>query len=214
MLHEFGHAVYDRYLDPALPRFLRGPAHTLTTEAVAMLNERFLRQADFLEGIAGMDPDSARRAEADSRSHKRDSMLVFLRWVLVMARFERALYESPEQDLCALWWDMVARHQWLDGSSRRAHPDWASKLHLAGAPVYYQNYLLGEMTASQLLAALRRETDGSIIGNPKVGQFFRERVFAPGAGLPWNARLREATGEELNPRYYIEDLRVREASPS
>ena len=32
MLHEFGHAVYDQSVDPALPFLLRAPAHTLTTE--------------------------------------------------------------------------------------------------------------------------------------------------------------------------------------
>ncbi|HRS53739.1 MAG TPA: M2 family metallopeptidase, partial [Bacteroidales bacterium] len=37
MLHEFGHAIYDKHIDINLPFFLRDPAHTFTTEAIAMM---------------------------------------------------------------------------------------------------------------------------------------------------------------------------------
>ena len=33
---------------------------------------------------------------------------------------------------------------------RAAAPDWAAKIHIATNPVYYHNYMLGEMMASQL----------------------------------------------------------------
>src|SRR3712207_9529008 len=37
MLHEFGHAVYDKNINPKLPYFLRTVAHTCTTEAIALM---------------------------------------------------------------------------------------------------------------------------------------------------------------------------------
>ena len=37
MLHEFGHAVYDKYVNPSLPYLLRTVAHTNSTEAVALM---------------------------------------------------------------------------------------------------------------------------------------------------------------------------------
>src|SRR5215210_2401943 len=37
MLHELGHAVYDKYIDPSLPYLLRTVAHTNTTEAIALM---------------------------------------------------------------------------------------------------------------------------------------------------------------------------------
>src|SRR5262249_27662156 len=40
MLHEFGHAIYDRECDRSLPWLLRGAAHALTTEGIAMLMGR------------------------------------------------------------------------------------------------------------------------------------------------------------------------------
>lgn len=209
MLHEFGHAAYDRYVAPELPFLLRDAAHTLTTEAVAMLSERLMRRAEFLEKIAGVEPARARELEAGQREQLRSRMLVFTRWVLVMTHFERGLYEDPGRDLSGLWWDLVARFQGLDGSARKTQPDWAAKTHLALAPVYYQNYLLGEMTASQFLGAMRREAGGPgapLVDNPAVGKFLVERVFRHGATLPWNARLAAATGEPLNPACFLADL--------
>lgn len=208
MIHEFGHAVYDSYIDPGLPFLLRHPAHTLSTEAIAMLNERFLQSADFLSIIAGVDRARAEEIEGDLKRQQSDRMLVFVRWVLVMTHFERAMYEDPSQDLNSLWWEIIERYQWLDGAERRSQPDWASKIHLACAPVYYQNYLLGEMNASQMLAAIKRGITGQpIIDNKMVGDFFRNRIFFPGAGKAWNDRLAEATGEKLNPKYFLDDLK-------
>ncbi|MEE9512950.1 MAG: M2 family metallopeptidase, partial [Anaerolineales bacterium] len=37
LLHELGHAVYDKYLDRELPWILRTPPHTLSTEAIAIM---------------------------------------------------------------------------------------------------------------------------------------------------------------------------------
>jgi peptidyl-dipeptidase A len=69
MLHEFGHAVYDKYLGDDLPFFLRETAHTLTTEAVAMLMGRFSRNAAWLERYAGLSrkkPAASRRRRVPS----------------------------------------------------------------------------------------------------------------------------------------------------
>jgi peptidyl-dipeptidase A len=64
--------------------------------------------------------------------------------------------------------------------------------------------------ASQLTAFLRREVlhgrRGSIRGVEAVGRFLRERIFAPGASLDWNELLVQATGEGLNPHYFVEEF--------
>ena len=89
----------------------------------------------------------------------RRELLVFVPWVQVMTRFERELYRDPDQDLGAIWWELVERYQRVDAAGRATRPDdWACKIHVALAPVYYHNYLLGEVTASQLAYALARET--------------------------------------------------------
>ena len=48
MLHEFGHAIYDRECDDTLPWLVRGAAHALTTEGIAMLMGRLPRDPQWL----------------------------------------------------------------------------------------------------------------------------------------------------------------------
>src|SRR5262249_45787063 len=151
MLHEFGHAVYDKYNDRSLPFVLRTPAHTLTTEAIAMLNGRMSKDPVWLNVIAGLSVSNAQRVSASARKTLRSEMLIFLRWAVTLVRFERELYRNPEQDLNRLWWQYVERFQKVAPPPGRDHADWASKVHLASSPVYYQNYVLGELMASQIL---------------------------------------------------------------
>ncbi len=191
-LHELGHAVYDKYIDPELPYLLRTHAHISTTEAIAMLFGRKSTDPEFLSKFCETpleDPQKAKRQISIN-------LLVFARWVLVMTHFERALYQNPAIDLHAFWWQCVEKYQNIKKPEGRDAPDWASKLHLACAPVYYQNYILGEMTASQLMRHLGN--------NP--GQYLKSRVFHLGARYPWEETLFQATGEKLNPRYFIEDI--------
>ena len=68
---------------------------------------------------------------------------------------------------------------------------------MALAPVYYQNYLLGELVASQLQATLHDRV-GGIVGRPAAGDLLRSEVFAPGWSVPWAALVRQATGEPLS----------------
>src|SRR5262249_34668759 len=55
MLHEVGHAVYDRNLDRSLPWLLRSQAHILSTEASAMLFGRLSKNPAWLREWAGAD---------------------------------------------------------------------------------------------------------------------------------------------------------------
>ena len=130
-----------------------------------------------------------------------------------MAHFERALYAEPGQDLSRLWWNLVERFQGIrPPGGRPTLPDWAAKLHIALAPVYYHNYLLGEMLASQLLNHLQNTvingTDpDAVVSSPRVGAYLREAVFAHGAALRWDHLTFAATGEDLNPEYFVAQLR-------
>jgi peptidyl-dipeptidase A len=208
MLHEFGHGVYDAGIDPALPFALRSVAHTLTTEAVALLMERHRFDAHWLRAVAGVPPAEAERLQAATRRHLAQQHLIFTRWVLVMCHFERALYADPDRpDLNRLWWELVERYQELRRPSPdHDQPDWASKIHLTSSPAYYQNYLLGELFGAQLQAALTRACAGRWVLNPAAGRFLTERLFRPGATHRWDALLERLTGEPLNTRYFLAAL--------
>lgn len=207
MLHEFGHAAYDKYVGSDLPFLLRQPAHTLSTEAIAMLLGRLTRDAVWLERRAGVPAAEARVIAGQVARALTVGQLIFVRWGLLIVNFERELYRNADRNLNELWWRMAAEFQGVTPPPDRNAPDWASKIHFSSAPVYYQNYLLGEMTASQLHHTLNRELGApSCADRPEAGRFLRERYFATGALHDWNETLRRATGEALNPDYFLQQF--------
>jgi peptidyl-dipeptidase A len=214
MLHELGHAVYSsKNIPRSLPWVLRTDAHILATEGVAMMFERFSKSGDWLVAMGVTVPDVKAYDEAGYRN-RRDQLLIFSRWVQVMLRFEKAMYEDPEQDLNRLWWDLVEKYQGVRRPEGRDSPDFASKIHVVSAPVYYHNYLLGQLFASQVHRTIAREVLNQAkdwprayyVKNPAVGEFMRERVFAPGLSLNWNELTRHATGEPLGPQAFAEEF--------
>ncbi|MFO7591761.1 MAG: M2 family metallopeptidase [Acidimicrobiia bacterium] len=205
MLHEFGHAIYDREVSTDLPWLLRGPAHALTTEGVAMLFGRLVRDPQWLGGVAGVLPDSLAGVADALAGARRSALLVFARWVLVMTHFEQRLYADPDGDLDGIWWELVERFQLVRRPDGRAAPDWAAKVHLAVAPVYYQNYLYGELVASQLSAALTKRA-GGIVDRPEAGRWLAEAFFSGGATLRWDDLVTAATGEPLTARHLAAEL--------
>jgi len=203
-LHEFGHAVYDRYISPDLPFFLRRPAHALSTEAVAILMQRFTQDGAWLKTVAGVGEEEAEGLSAGLSKLARLEKLIFVEWCLVMCHFERALYGDADLDRNACWWDLRERHQLIRRPEGRNEPDWAAKIHLAVAPVYYQNYLLGDLMASQLEARLREQSStGEMVDSRAVGRTLVDRLFRPGRLRDWQAALEHATGERLNPEHFL-----------
>lgn len=202
LLHELGHGVYDKYIDRDLPWMLRQPAHTLSTEAVAQLLGGLTSEPAWLTSVLGLSRKEANSLASQMHNIERAGRLIFTRWCLVMTYFELAMYADPERDLDTLWWDLVERYQMVRRPEGRRQPDWAAKIHVATVPVYYQNYELGNLVASQFADRLQR-TAGGIVGQPKAGRWLVERVFKPGAREDWAGHVRTATGEPLNPKYFV-----------
>ena len=190
-LHELGHAIYELSLDADLPWLERQPAHILTTEAIAMLHGRRARDAAFLERYAGVPATIAQ--DPVNAATQRRGLLILAQWVPVMARFERALYADPDGDLDAVWWDLVERHQGIPRPVEPIVDAWASKGHLAYAPCYYHNYLLGEILASQIQAWTA--------SGPEVA----EQLLRPGASVRWDRLVEQATGAPLGIAAFVRD---------
>jgi peptidyl-dipeptidase A len=204
ILHELGHGTYSYYNDMSLPFALRDAAHTFTTEAVANYFGRLATNPSWMNYMGVIDEKEMNRIADDSYRAFRLQQLVFSRWAQVMYRFEKAMYENPDQDLNQLWWDMVEKYQMLDKPEGRDMPDWATKIHVALYPCYYHNYLLGELLASQFTAfiqssVIKDDTDADM---KALGDFFRTSVFMPGARYQWNDMIERATGEKLTAKYY------------
>ncbi len=213
MLHEFGHAVYDKEISPKLPWQLRIYGHIFTTESIAMLFGRLVHNPEWLKEMVGISEKEAEDIAVPSFNSLRSEQLTFSRWVQVMYRFEKEMYANPDQDLNGLWWQLVEKYQLLKKLEGRDEPDWASKIHIALYPAYYHNYMLGELLASQLhnyitTKVLKREKNNSesFVGKKEVGDYLKHLFFSYGALYPWNELIAKATGEKLTPKYYAEQF--------
>ena len=213
MLHELGHSVYSSKNIPAgLPYVLRSESHILSTEGVAMQFERFSKSRQWVERM-GLTIDDPAAFAAAAKTVQRNQLLIFSRWCQVMLRFEKGMYENPDQDLNALWWTLVEKYQGVKKPARRNAPDYASKIHIVSAPVYYHNYMLGQLFASQVHHAIARDVYNNAdpktvlyIGDPKIGTYMRDKVFAPGRSLTWKELTVFATGSELTPAAFAADF--------
>ncbi|MBU2636506.1 MAG: M2 family metallopeptidase [Bacteroidetes bacterium] len=223
-LHELGHAVYSKYVNKDLPFLIRTDAHTFMTEAIAQIMGRQAYNVDWLQTMVGINEKEKPLLQKALRDNKRISMLAFSRWSQVMVRFERALYQNPDQDLNKLWWDFVEEYQFVKRPEKRNEsrilrdePDWAAKIHVTQYPCYYHNYQLGELAASQILNTIIRDiikqqirpkgrTEISFAAKPDIGKFLKEKIFVPGSSYYWNDLLKNATGEGLTPKYFVEEF--------
>ncbi len=212
MLHELGHSVYSSKNIPAkLPYVLRAEAHILTTEGVAMQFERLSKSRAWIEKM-GLKVEDAAAFDAAAAKIQRNQLLIFSRWCQVMLRFEKGMYEDPKQDLNALWWELVEKYQQVKKPKGRNAPDYGSKIHICSAPVYYHNYMMGQLFASQVHHALSKEVfdaDPSkviYIGEKRVGEFMKKKVFEPGRTKDWKDLTRFATGSELSPKAFAKDF--------
>jgi peptidyl-dipeptidase A len=213
LLHEFGHSSYERYMDDNMPWLFKEPAHTFTTEAIAMFFGRLSTNPQWLQDAIGIKPEEKDKIADDCRKTLRLQQLVFSRWSQVMYRFEKSMYENPDQDLNKLWWDLVEKYQLLKRPEGRNAPDWASKIHIATSPCYYHNYHLGELMASQLYYTLvdkvLKEKDPNTVSftnRPEIGQFLINNIYKVGKKYTWNDMIEKATGEKLTPKYYAKQF--------
>ena len=162
----------------------------------------------------GVKVDDPAAFDETAAKMTRYQLLIFSRWCQVMLRFEKSMYENPGQDLNKLWWDMVEKYQMMKRPPNRNAPDYGSKIHVVSAPVYYHNYMMGELFASQLHHAIARDlfgrTDPAAVtyaGKKELGEYMKKKVFAPGRTLSWNALTKHATGEELNAKAFAADFK-------
>ena len=174
---------------------------------------RLSRNANWMHGMLELSDEERDAIAQVADKYMQLKQLIFARWAKVMYNFEKEFYADPDQDLNALWWKLVERYQMVQKPAGRDEPDWAAKIHVAIYPVYYHNYLLGELFASQLhhyiitnILAMEPDAAVSYINQVHVGDYLKEKVFEPGATAPWNMMIENATGEPLTATYFVQQF--------
>ncbi len=119
-----------------------------------------------------------------------------------MLRFVKGMYEQPDRDLIAFWWDLVEKYQLV----RRPDGRFRARLRQQD-PQRERARLLPQLHDGAVVRVPGppRDRPGRVRGRgPKavlyndrkeVGDFMRRRVFEPGRSLDWNGLTRHATGE-------------------
>ena len=202
-LHEFGHAAYFKYVDASLPFGLRTVSHTLTTEAIAMLFGQMGKDPRWLKRFLQIDEATVNELTPELEKYQQLQMLIGARWIITFVFFEKELYENPDQDLNALWWKTVNDVQLVTPPDSTDQPDWAAKIHFTLAPIYYQNYLLGELMAAQLLRHIETKISPEFF-TKETGEMLINQFFKPAALYDWNEKISRVTGEKLNPAHFVD----------
>ncbi|MFQ5590442.1 MAG: M2 family metallopeptidase [Phycisphaerae bacterium] len=216
LVHELGHAVYDKYIATDLPFNLREASDAITTEGIALMLGAMVKKEEWIRRVLKLPSNKAGEYVKTSRASLRSEKLLFSRWAQVMTRFEHAMYTDPDQDLNTLWWDLKKRYQLLNPPGDVNRPDYCAKMHIVGAPAYYHSYMLGELFASQVSHYIARRVihsadDGTCFaGRREAGDYLREKVFAPGKLYSWRELTRRATGEPLSAKYFAQQFSVGE----
>lgn len=209
-LYESGFAAYLKYIDDSLPYTLHMPPQFAANDAVATLFSNMAGNPSWLEKIVGISNGEKEKIKGYALKQLQLEKFVFCRWAQVMYRFEKALYENPDQNLNQLWWDLVEKYQMINKpGADRDEPDWATKTHIVTMPCNYHNYMLGELIASQINSYVNMNIvkgnggcETKCINNPDIGKYMIEKLFKPGAKYNLNDWLKNATGEGLSPEFF------------
>jgi peptidyl-dipeptidase A len=198
LLHELGHTIYQDGIDRTeLPFDLRDDPQGFLNEGFAMFCEQPTTNPVWLRDMVGLPESEARSLAPQLAAQETASLLAFVRWCLTIVQFERHFYADPEQDLNGLWWDLEERFQGIPRPEGRNAPDWAAKIHVATAPVYYQKYLLGRMFSAQLTRKMDADLGNWWQGRPRSGEYVKQMLFMPGAQYAWAGLVERVTGAPL-----------------
>lgn len=123
------------------------------------------------------------------------------------------MYSYPDQDLGKLWWDLKKQYQMLNPPESVNRPDYAAKIHIVTAPVYYHSYGMGDLFACQVHAYMAKYVSNvddpsktCFWGDEKAGKYLKDKIFGPGNLYSWNDLTKRATGEPLTARYFAESF--------
>ena len=237
VLHETGHALYERGLPESYARQPVGRAagmavhesQSLIIEMQACRGDAFLSwlgpelQGTFGGDAAAYAPENLRRlwrrvergfirVDADEMTYPAHVMLRF--------RLEQALISGNLHvvDLPGAW------NEGMRALLGVTPPDdtrgCLQDIHwYDGAFGYFPSYSLGAMAAAQLMASARRDEPGldEALGQgnlqPLLG-WLRPRIHAQGSLHGFNALLQSATGTALEPEFFEAHLRARYLEPA
>lgn len=203
MFHEYGHGLHSRYSQDHPHEILKGGGPGCLAEAMAVLMTELLESGEcWLRSESGL-PAAVIDEYAGMKVAKR---VLGLRRIMQLSEFEFRAYEDLEQDLDALWREMLTKYTLLDPS---ATPGWACETLYTTHASYYQNYALADMIAAQIAEHVESRWD-KILGNHEIADYWIETYLAPGGAIEFTEKIENGTGKGLGPEALASRLTTRQ----
>lgn len=195
--HELGHALHAAYSDPGSYILRREPS--VFGEGMAEMMGYTVNDPGWLAHV-GLTPEEIAAAGRDGMG----PWFAYLRQRSAHALFEYQAYANPDGDLDQINAEVEAR---VLGCRFDATPRWASEPNAwySRYPVYWQNYVLADVIASQIHHDLRSRF-GSVWGSREAVAYMREQYWAPGGAVEWQEKLVRGTGSALSTKALVADL--------
>ena len=206
LTHEYGHALQyalTRVRFPILKGYewLRGVECDAYAEGMAQTLAAFQKSPAWISSQTKLSEE-----EIVSRQKKQDTYApAFLRYELLYFLFEIELYrnadQSPREVLNRLQKELLLVE---DVSDKPVSLEY--HFIFATYPVYVQSYLLADVIAWQVHQVLKAKFGAAYPLNPQVGPFLEESFWKNGSLEDWQAKLKKATGRELDVPGYLKSL--------
>jgi oligoendopeptidase F len=219
LFHEGGHAAHFSNVTQNSPCFSQefAPSSMAYAETQSMFCDSLLADADWLKKYAKNKdgqavPDKVIKSLIET---KQPFFAYGERSIMVVAYFERALYEMSDEDLTAEKITQLARKTEQDKLGLVCSPRPLLAIpHLLSdeSACSYQGYLLANMAVYQTRAYFISEF-GYLSDNPKIGPLLSKHYWNPGNSISHDASIKSLTGEGFNPKYLADicNLSVDEA---
>lgn len=197
MFHELGHALHSAYNQQKA--FIFSHEGGIIAEGMAELIGYITHHPLWLNEM-GVDSEkipSVQRTLIAPWFH-------YLRERTTYALAEYLIYENPEKDQDSI---LAEYEHNILGTTYTNAPRWAANSWYINYPIYWQNYVLADVVASQIHQTLNRKY-GGLHRHPEALEEIREIYYAPGATIDWQEKLLNHTGSKLKANALAQDLEV------
>jgi hypothetical protein len=198
LLHESGHAVQAAHTAADLAAILKGYEWLLGAssssfdEGMGQLFAHDFLDRSWLIRWAGLDDTTAGQIVRSQQV----KLLSSIRSLLYAVTLERRIYQEGTARAEAIECELAPQLLGVDASD--CQHGWASTIFLVSYPLYVQSYLVSNMVAAQVQAALRDRFGARRVDSPEVGAYLKHTLFLDGETRPWTERVADATGAPLS----------------
>jgi peptidyl-dipeptidase A len=197
LIHEFGHAVHYQSVGPTIPYLLSEP-HPITAEGVGIYFGNKLFYSKELQALLGINTPNK---SVYFNQFTNPSVLVFARKLIRAIKFEKAIFENPDQDFNELWWSLSEKYLYEKVENKNRLPEWITNYHILTVSGIHVDYIYAIAFAAQLEYFHPGANFGAL----------KDRLFFYGDAMSWDRLLELSTGEKLDLNYFFNSYRKHES---